>query len=49
MAKKPSPASPVQAEEKSGGVEPKYLYALGVFLLACLWDKQFMHGGIFPN
>ena len=28
-------------------VEPKYIVALVVFLLAALWDKQFMHGGIF--
>jgi hypothetical protein len=31
------------------GVEQKYLVALGVFFLAALWDKQFMHGGILPN
>lgn len=27
------------------GVEPKYLIALVVFLLACVYDKMVMHGG----
>lgn len=39
---------PVETEApKKKGVEPKYLAALGVFFLAALWDKQYMHGGIF--
>ena len=39
---------PVETEApKKKGVEPKYLAALGVFFLAALWDKQYMHGGLF--
>jgi hypothetical protein len=39
---------PVETEApKKNGIEPKYLAALGVFFLAALWDKQYMHGGIF--
>jgi hypothetical protein len=30
---------------KSGGVEPKYLAALGVFLFAALYDFFITHGG----
>jgi len=37
----------VETPEKKG-LEQKYVNAIIVFLLACLWDKQFMHGGIFP-
>ena len=39
--------SPAQASVEKKGLEPKYLVALGVFFLAALWDKQYMHGGIF--
>jgi hypothetical protein len=41
-----SNASSKVTEEKPA-VESKYIIAGVVFLLACLWDKQFMHGGIF--
>jgi hypothetical protein len=30
---------------KSGGIEPKYLAALGVFLFAALYDFFITHGG----
>jgi hypothetical protein len=33
------------SEAKSEGVEPKYIAALVVFLLAALYDKMVMHGG----
>ena len=51
MAKRPPPPPAKAAPEAASarGVEPKYLYALGVFLLACLGNKQFMHGGLFPS
>jgi hypothetical protein len=29
----------------SEGIEPKYIVALVVFLLACVYDKMVMHGG----
>ena len=31
--------------EKSGGIEPKYLAALGVFIFAALYDFFITHGG----
>jgi hypothetical protein len=33
------------SNNKEDGVEPKYVIALVVFLLACVYDKMVMHGG----
>lgn len=45
--KAPAPNAPVPPQS-SGGVEPKYLAALGVFLAACVFDFFRMHGGVAP-
>jgi hypothetical protein len=42
-----TPSSEPTDEQK--GPERKYVIAFLVFLLACLYDKQVMHGGIFPH
>lgn len=39
--KDPSPSS----TPSSDSIEPKYIVALVVFLLACVFDKVTMHGG----
>jgi hypothetical protein len=44
--KKNSDIDPVKTSS-DGGVEPKYLVALGVLILGTLLNKQYMHGGIF--
>lgn len=45
IASSPITASTEVSEKPA--FESKYIIAGVVFLLACLWDKQFMHGGIF--
>jgi hypothetical protein len=45
--KAPVPNTPVP-NTPVGGIEPKYLAALGVFLAACLFDFFRMHGGVAP-
>ncbi len=39
--------SNVSTAVEKKNVEPKYIVASVVFLIAALLDKQFMHGGIF--
>jgi len=34
------------SEKDDAGVEPKYLVALGVFFLACVYDFFVMHNGV---
>lgn len=49
LASKKSPSSPSSpSPQSSGGMEPKYLYALLVFIGACFFDYFRMHGGIAP-
>lgn len=35
----------MSSSSEKEGVEPKYIIALVVFLLACVYDKIVMHGG----
>ena len=46
LAKKTPPPPPVPEQKAEGGVEPKYLAALGVFIAACIFDFYRMHGGV---
>jgi len=50
--KEPTPAKkqevPQAKSAASGGIEPKYLAALGVFIAACIFDYFRMHNGIAP-
>lgn len=48
QSKKAPVAAPEEPEPKQGGIEPKYLAALGVFLAACVFDYFRMHNGIAP-
>lgn len=38
-------ATPRDSAPSQDGIEPKYIVALVVFLLACVYDKMVMHGG----
>ena len=45
LAIKRSQTKLLMTDEKAAGIEPKYLYALGLFIFAALYDFFVTHGG----